>query len=246
MIESLLLKPYIAAEWRGSDFSTWTKPDPAALWNVNDFSSLDKGKSTLWHHNPGTGVFPNQTVDPDMNGSRLSDAIDSPGVNLQPFPDAEDWNFCVRVWWRPEHVFPSLGGSDQSAPELEVFALVGGTPFSIGKLDSPVLLPGEADGSKELSRVKGQPGNPNVGADGLWWYEQLLKPNIEVQGGVLGNAGVSFRLNLSCAARDASGYGTGIERVAVEIQRGSIESQTPEFPNALYRSYVNSRRWVKG
>lgn len=246
-IEDLLLTPYLAAEWRNVDFAAWTLPDGAALWKVaSPFDSLVKGKTALWYHNLGTGVFPKQTVDPDYDSlARISDVVESPVFDLSAFGSSDDWHFRVRAWWRPEHVLPSLGGTDQSPDRFYVYAVTGGIDHLVGEFDQPILDPANAVNAVELSRVEPQAGNPNVGADGLWWYEQLFTPKRVVQDPVIGQNSVRLRLVLQSAARNASGYGVGVERVAVEIMRGGyVDPEGAVFPINLHRSYINSRRWI--
>lgn len=243
-IEDLLLAPYVAAEWRSEDFSVWTLPDPAALWVFDRFSSLHKGDRTLWHHTSGTGTFPAQTVDPDFVGTRDLDLVDSPTFDLSSFPSADDWHIVTRIWWRPEHVLPSLGGVDQPPPRLELYALANSVYHFVGVLDQPILDPTNDTTSRELSRVAPDAGNANVGALGQWWYEQQLAATSAVQAALLGQT-VSLRLALACADRDATGYGVGVEKISIEILRGAVaEAEFEDFPVHLHRSYTNSRRWI--
>lgn len=243
-IEDLLLIPYEHAVWQGSDFSAWTKPDGAALWNVTPFSSLIKGRSTLWHHNPGTGTFPNQSVDPDYNSTRDNDLIDSPAVDFSSFASADNWHVRVRIIWRPEHVLSSIVGIDQQPEKITIYALTATGAHVIGILDQPILDPAGVTDSVELSRVEPDGGNPNVGADGLWWYQQAFAPPSVVQEEIIGQTPVTFQLSLQVADRDASGYGTGIEKFVVEIMRGAVADTSSTFPIHLHRSYFNQRRWV--
>jgi hypothetical protein len=139
---------------------------------------------------------------------------------------------------------PSLGGVDQQPEVIEVFAVTGGVQHFVGRLDQPILDPANITTSQELSRVAPDGGNPNVGASGLWWYQQLLTPIELVQAAIIGQNPVNLQLALQVADRDASGYGTGIERITVEIMRGAVAEPTDVFPIHLHRSYINSRRWT--
>ena len=243
-MSNLALKPYVVADWRNEDFAGWSLPDPLALWTLSPFSSLAKGRNTLWHHTAGTGTFPNQSVDPDFVGTRDVDLVDSPQVDLSPFTSSS-FRFRVTTWFRPEHVAPSLSGEDQEAPRVELFAVTGdGATHFVGRLDSPILDPDGVTVSKELSRVGGDAGNANVGVDGKWWFSQVCTPVREVQDAVLGDALVSLRLALHCGQRDATGYGTGVERVCLDILRGGQDDASAEFAVNLHRSYINSRRWI--
>lgn len=244
MIEDLLLKPYVAKAWTGSDFSGWVN-GPGAIFNVTDFSSLRPGDSALWHQNPGVGVFPFQTLDPDIVGAQVNDYADSDAFDLSPFPNGDDWHFRVRARFRPEHVLPSLGSVEQPAPRFALFAIVSGADFFVGTFDSPILDPDGVNDAREASRVSPQAGNPNVGSEGLWWFRQTFSPPRETQDACLGQASVSLRIASVIAERDAGGYGTGFDQIAVEIYRGAVVEPTEAtFPIELFPSYNNSRRWI--
>jgi hypothetical protein len=91
--------------------------------------------------------------------------------------------------------------------------------------------------------------------DGVWWYEQIIAPNLEMQGVLLGS-NVEFVLTLEVAETDQTDYGVGVAKFSVEILRSDVETNAfvrggfgglspiePTMPNELYRSWSNSRRW---
>lgn len=244
-MDTLLLRPYLVGSWQGPEFLSagWGLPDPGAKWTSSSFSSLVRGRETLWLHTAGTGTFPAQTVDPDYNGVAYVHLVDSPSFDLSPFPSADDWHFRVRIWWRPSHILATLGGVEQEPETFDVYACVAGEYILVGRLEQPLLDPAAEPTAVELSRVEPDGGDARIGADGAWWYEQLLTPPAETQAFALGSS-TSLRFAVSTPECDASGFGIGVERVAVEILRGPVAYDLATFPVHLHRSYVNSRRWI--
>lgn len=240
-IQSLLLKPYVVDQWQGPDFSAWTTP---SLWNITDFSSLIKGKTTLWYQTPVTGAYPNHLTDPDYVAGDTNDIAVAPAVDLTKFPSADDWHIRVRMIWRPSHIAPTLSGTPQ--PEmLTLVADPGSGQIILGELEQPFISPPSSPASLSLSRIEGDAGDPRVGADGLWWYTQVVTPLKAVQEQLLGQASVALGLSMKAAPRDATGYGVGVEKVVIEMMRGpSPDPVVPVFPAYLWRSHWNSTRWI--
>lgn len=241
-IEDLLLIPYEVASWQGPDFSTWTLN---GLWNNVIFSSLIRSQNTLWYHTPVVGAYPNHLSDPDYAGSDAYDLATAPSVDLSPFPGAADWRLQVRVIWRPSHIAPQHASVDTQPERLSVVADNGTTLVELGTLDQPILNPGGITNSRLLSRITGDGGEPRVGADGDWWYTQLIEPDIDVQEVLLGEAAVDLSLAMQVYPRTTTGYGVGVWRVALEIMRGGVSTPTEvTMPLHLLPSYFDRRHWV--
>lgn len=257
------LPPHVVQEYRGANFSGWTL---GGQWRAHDFDSLQKGASALWHNSGGTGIFPSQSVDPDYISGGTQDqdtALADPKPDLTPFTDPtgagahEDfWTAYFRLWYRPNHVVPSILSGDQQHEQLSLWIDTGTELLEIGAFDNFTTAESAEAQARELSRVGGDGGDPRIGADGKWWYEQIMVPKEAHQALILGIS-PELRLILDVNERDASDFGLGIERLTVEIVRGNVNdvaaarggfgtipAVAPTFPLELHRSILNSRRWI--
>ena len=264
------LPGYTLAEWKSGDFSTWALTVP---WRMSTFNTFSPGTQTLWLHNLGTGVFPNQTADPDLilSTGGVFEAV-SPVIDLSKF-DVNKWHLVVTVVFRPGRMRPENNKSYQPQ-EIQIWLDPGdgGASFHIDTLDNVLFEeensitydtpgvsqlktmseaalqasldagPGRTVRATEHCRVPGNVSNPEVGADGKWWFIQGAKPTEEALQGIVGKSAAKIRLVANLAQMDETGYGVGIDSVRMDLFRGKHVDTQLTYPVVFHRGY-HARRW---